>query len=202
MTTERTKQGVEAFPLAWPEGWPRRARLEHSNFKTPFVKARQELFWEVRRMGGKNVILSTNIPLMRDGMPRANYTPSDPAIAVYFSRKGKDVVFACDKYRTVADNIWSIVKTIEALRGIERWGATEMMERAFAGFARLPAKAVETWREVLDFKPQDLVSADRIDERFRSLVKMYHPDSGEIPDTDRFQKIVEARNQARQEMTA
>lgn len=137
-------------------------------------------------MGGRSVVFSSNIPLMRDGMPRANYTPSDPAVAVYFSRKGKDVVFACDKYRTVADNIWAIVKTIEALRGIERWGASEMMDRAFAGFARLPQEAIESWREVLEFRPQDQVSIDIVESRFRSLVKKYHPDVGNEPNAEKF----------------
>jgi hypothetical protein len=173
--------------------------MESSKFDTPFVKARETLFWEVRRMGGKNVILSSNIPLLRDGMPRANYTPSDPGVAVYFKRKDKEVVFACDKYKTVADNIWSIVKTIAALRGIERWGASEMMDRVFTGFARLPEKAVETWRAILEFKPHDQVSLDLVEARFRSLVKMYHPDGG-TPDADRFQKVTEARNQARREL--
>lgn len=200
MTNETTKHGVEAFPLSWPTGWPRRERMEASKFSTPFVKARQELFWEIQRMGGRSVVFSSNIPLMRDGMPRANYTPSDPAVAVYFARKGKDVVFACDKYYSVADNIWAIVKTIEALRGIERWGASEMMDRAFAGFARLPEKAVETWREVLQFKPHDQVSADLVESRFRSLVKTYHPDVGVEPDPDKFQLITEARNRARKEL--
>ena len=180
-SNESTKHGIEAFPLSWPADQPRRERMEHSKFATPFVKARRELFWEIQRMGGRNVVFSSNVPLMRDGLPRANYTPADPAVAVYFSRKGKDVVFACDKYKVVADNIWAIVKTIEALRGIERWGAAEMMDRAFAGFARLPEKAVETWREALEFKPHDQVSLDLVEQRFRSLVKTYHPDGGHTP---------------------
>lgn len=201
MTTEKTKVGIEAFPLSWPEGWPRRKNAETSSFSTPFVKAREHLFWEVQRMGGRAVILSTNIPLLRDGMPRANYRPSDPAVAVYFARKGKDAVFACDKYRTVADNIWAIVKTIEALRGIERWGASEMMERAFSGFARLPDKAVENWRAVLEFKPQDQVTLDLVESRFRQLAKSYHPDMGLNRDPGKFQAINEARQQARAELT-
>ena len=47
--------------------------------------------------------------------------------------------FACDKWRDVYDNIYAIGKTIEALRGIERWGTGDMVEQAFTGFVALPS---------------------------------------------------------------
>src|SRR3546814_19053229 len=49
------------------------------------------------------------------------------------------MTFACDRWDTVRDNVRAIGKTIEAIRGIERWGASDMMERAFSAFEALPA---------------------------------------------------------------
>ncbi len=201
MTTERTKRGIEAFPLSWPEGEPRAERQEHSKFDTGFVKCRNLLFDEIRRMGGAEAIVSTNIPLMRDGQPRANYTPHDTGVAVYFTRKKKSYVFACDKFVRVQDNMLAIAKTIEALRGIERWGASNMMERAFEGFLRLPEKAVETWRAALDFSPDQLINLDIVETRFKSLVRTYH-ESGHNPNRERYEQIVAARAQARKELGA
>jgi hypothetical protein len=198
MTTQR---GIEAYPLCWPQGQQRAARQVLSNFDTGFVKCRELLFAELRRMGASGVIVSTNIPLMRDGQPRANYAPNDTGVAVYFKRKNKDFVFACDKYRVLKDNMLAIAKTIEALRGIERWGAGEMMERAFTGFLRLPDKAIEVWRAVLEFAPEQAVSLDLVEARFKSLIRTYH-EHGTAPDREKYERVVEARNQARKELAA
>jgi hypothetical protein len=76
-------------------------------------------------MGGTGVILSTNIPLRNDGLPYANSRePNDPGVAVYFRYQKRDLCFACDAYTSVRENAYAIAKTVEALRGIERWGAS------------------------------------------------------------------------------
>ena len=60
------------------------------------------------------------------------------------------MVFACDKFRYTRDNIYAVAKTIEALRGIERWGASDMMERAFSGFKALPSEtAGMSWWSII-----------------------------------------------------
>lgn len=48
--------------------------------------------------------------------------------------------FACEKWQDVYGNIYAIGKTIEALRGIERWGTGDMVEQAFTGFVALPPR--------------------------------------------------------------
>ncbi len=191
---------AEAFPLYWPESWPRTKWREDSRFKTGFGAARNFLFAEISRMGGSKPILSTNIPLRNDGLPRANMpNPHDPGVAVYFGYKKHDLVFACDKYRKVMDNVYAIAKTIEAMRGIERWGASDMMERAFTGFKALPEKGSQAWRDVLGISPEQLVTRQVIEDRFRALVKERHPDTG--GDTDKFQQLISAREAARLEIT-
>jgi hypothetical protein len=170
---------AEAYPLYWPERWKRTAYREHSRFKTGFGAARNQLFAELGRMGASKVVLSTNIPLRNDGLPRANMTPDrgDSGVAVYFQRKGKPMVFACDKYRQACDNIYAIAKTVEAMRGIERWGASDMMERAFSGFKALASASSESWRDVLGFG-DEAVTVDRIHAAYKAAARSAHPDAG------------------------
>jgi len=193
----------ESYPLYWPEGWPRHTgQREHGSFKGTQGKVQEELKAEIDRMILGNdarrytataVIISTNIPLRADGLPYANQKPpADPGVAVYFRRKGQHQCFACDKYDTVWKNMRAIQKTIEALRGIERWGSSEMLDRAFTGFAALPAPGKRPWWEVLGLTGTENLAA--IKARFRELAKIHHPDAGGT--ADRFAEINNAYQQA------
>jgi len=197
---------AEAYPLYWPEGWPRTKFRTSSAFKTGFGAAREFLLAEIRRMGGQKAIISTNVPLRNDGLPRANMpNPSDCGVAVYFGYRKHSLVFACDKYNKVTDNVYAIGKTIEAMRGIERWGASDMMERAFTGFKALPEKGSQAWREILGIPAQELVTRQVIEDRFRSLVKERHPDAGPPEEKDAreemFRQLISARESARLEIS-
>jgi hypothetical protein len=169
---------AEAYPLYWPEGQKRSRNPEHSRFKTGFGAARNLLFAELARLGATKIILSTNVPLRNDGLPRANVRPDrgDSGVAVYFRRNGKDLVFANDKFRDVCDNIYAIAKTVDAMRGIERWGSSDMMERAFSGFKALAAQNDRRWGDVLEVKPD--ATREVIDANFKRLLRDKHPDAG------------------------
>jgi hypothetical protein len=146
-------------------------------------------------MGGANVVVSTNLPLFRDGYPIASgMEPKDPGVAVYFQLKGKSMAFACDQYCHVYENIQAIARTIEALRGIERWGASDMMERAFSGFKALRDSPSEDWREVLGFQPRETVTRKMVESRARELVKQHHPDKG--GNRNAFERVMRAREAA------
>jgi hypothetical protein len=133
-------------------------------------------------LGGVDPIVSTNIPLRRDGLPYADRRPpSDKGVAVYFKLKGRQMVFACDRWDGIEDNLHSIELTINALRGIERWGASQMLERAFTGFAALPAKS--EWWEILGFKSGAIASFDQVKEARNRLAQQHHPDKGGNLDT-------------------
>lgn len=174
---------VEAYPLHWPDGWPRAKYPEKSNFKTKFAKARDNLVRELRLMGAKYAVVSTNVPLKRDGLPYANFKAlKDKGVAVYFEYKRKSMTFACDRWDSVTDNVQAIRKTIEALRDIERWGASDMMEKAFSGFEALPPPVGDEWWSVLEVKPSD--SKSIIKDAYREKVKMFHPDNGICPDVE------------------
>ncbi|MBD3609268.1 MAG: J domain-containing protein, partial [Gammaproteobacteria bacterium] len=169
--------------------------------------AQNNLMKEIQRMGGRDPVLSTNIKLRIDGLPYASQRPpEDPGVAVYFTYKKQPMVFACDRWDLVQDNIHAIVKTIEALRGIERWGASDMLERAFSGFAALPSPdqmQAETWRDVLQMGNRlphetDHDVLQEAERNYKLLRSQYHPDRG--GSAVAFQTVNEAIEQARREL--
>ncbi|TKT80028.1 J domain-containing protein [Aquamicrobium sp. LC103] len=189
---------AEAYPLHWPAGWPRTEQPQQSRFDVSFTAARDGLMEQIRLLNGRYPVLSTNIELRRDGLPYSNQrSPEDTGVAVYFERKGKQMVFACDRWKTVKDNMRAIQKTIEAMRGIERWGASDMLERAFSAFEALPAPgatARRSWREVLGFPPSARPDREGIEVAYRSEAKRAHPDAG--GSTEAFTELQQARDEA------
>lgn len=144
---------------------------------------------------------SVDLELRRDGLPYANQRePTDKGVAVYFEWKGQPRVFACDRWDRIKDNIRAQEKTIEAIRGIERWGASDMLERAFTGFTALPAPgAKRSWREVLGFDRTSNPDREGIELAFRSKAKRAHPDAG--GSTEAMAELNAARAEALQEVS-
>lgn len=189
---------TQAYPLHWPENWPRTKRRQSARFHTNFATARDGLLDEVRKLGGRYVVLSTNISLRRDGLPYANQPePIDPGVSIYFEYNKKQMCFACDQWQKVKDNVQAIRLTIQAFRGMERWGASDMMNRAFSAFEALPAPTPESWRDVLECP--DCRYLDDAKEQYRRLRKIHHPDCGGTDDG--FIRIKQAYEQAVQEFS-
>lgn len=191
---------AEAYPLYWPEGRKRAVYRERAKFGASFARARDDIQRECRLLGGKDIILSTNIPLRLDGLPYAGMAqPKDPGAAVYFHYKDQAVCFACDRWQKVEDNLRAIALTIEALRGIARWGTGDMLAAAFRGFQALPApSASRTWREVLGFPPDRTPPAGEIENNYKVLRSKHHPDRG--GDAAQFIAVQRAYQQACAEM--
>jgi hypothetical protein len=172
-----------AFPLYWPEGVKRTppGRRARARFKTMLGAARENLLGELERLGAANKVISTNLPLRPDGLFRIDDRRlEDPGVAVYFIHVGKPRAMACDRWDTLAANIHALALTIEALRGIERWGSSDLVERAFTGFTALPPAAPppEHWMTVLGFHPSSQVGMASVRARFRELALERHPDRG------------------------
>jgi hypothetical protein len=148
-----------------------------------------------------NVIISTNVPLRLDGMPRSDKEPGDPGAAVYWKKNDKQAMrcMAIDRYVRVADNLAAISATLEAMRAIERHGGGTILERAFLGFAALPEKASQHWRETLGVTLAQ-PTLQHIEDRFRTLAQLHHPDKG--GDRNKFEEIVQARDAARMELAS
>lgn len=173
---------TDGYPLSWPAGWPRTERPQWSAFKVTQEQAQQGIMRELGLLGATGVVISSNVPLRKDGLPYANFRqPSDQGISVYFSLKGNQQCIPCDKWRTIAENMRAIELTVAALRGLSRWGAKEMVTAAFAGFKALPAGAtvapqvpVRPWHEVLEVSPT--ASMEIREAAYKSLLKRRHPD--------------------------
>jgi hypothetical protein len=205
---------AEAYPLQWPAGRPRTEswRRERAKFDVTFARARDNIIAEVGRLAGKypdpQIVISTNTALRRDGFPLANQRqPDDMGVAVYFTYKKRQMSFACDRWLKIEHNMQAIAKTIEALRGIARWGTGDMLEAAFTGFTALPPPPaapppapgapprLRHWRDVFG---TGVTTRDQLQDVFRRLASAYHPDRG--GDQAKMAELNAARAQALQEL--
>jgi DnaJ-domain-containing protein 1 len=168
---------IDAYPLLWPIGWPRCQTPEYSRFQTSLAEARSGLKRELDLLGARDVVINSNALLLRNGeiagrQPRL----SDTGVAVYFTLKGEQRCIPCDRWVLLEENIQAIRKTIEALRGIERWGTPGVVAAAFHGFQALPEGGNVSWWRVLEVAPD--ASEMEIEAAYRRLAKKHHPDTG------------------------
>lgn len=206
---------ISRFPLQWPTGWKRIPAGErkdatftrHDNRLT-IGDGLQRVLAELGRMGIPEdfVIVSSNLEQRLDGLPRSGQgNPADPGVAVYWQKGGPRSgnprrCMAIDRYTKAADNLAAIAATLEAMRAIERHGGAAILDRAFTGFAALPAPAAgqRDWWTVLDIPrtstPEEIRKAHRI------LAAIHHPDrSGGDGTHERMAELNKARDQALQE---
>lgn len=193
---------ADRYPLYWPESWPRtepHRREFTGRYKVALTQARDDLVSSLKLIGATDVVLSTNIPIRRDGLPRMDMPePTDPGVAAYWVEghgdKAKNRVIACDHWRKVRDNMRAVGLAVEALRALKRSGATQVAERAFTGLTALAAaNPGRDWRAVLGFnggKP----TTEAINAAYRALALKRHPDHGGT--AAELAELIEARNQA------
>jgi hypothetical protein len=189
------------FPLAWPLGWARTpaGRRQRAAFRKstttmvatgPVGQTRREtrdrpltvaealtrLAGELARLGATHELLSTNIPIRLDGLPRSGLAePADPGVAAYFRLKGQPRCLACDRWDRTADNIAAVAQHIDALRRIDRYGVGTL-DQVFAGYAALAPAAEADWWYVLGIRPT--ATLVEVEEAYRRLAKERHPDAG------------------------
>lgn len=135
---------MQSYPLDWPPAWPRCKWVQDARFgKRSLPQAVSNLMHELSLLGAKSIVISTNLALRKsDGLPKSGQCqPMDRGAAVYFELKKKPQCIPCDRWKKIEDNIWAISLSIGALRGLNRWGAKEMVDAAFTGFKALPETA-------------------------------------------------------------
>lgn len=204
------EQPISRFPLQWPPGWKRTpyglrkyGRFKRDGRDMTVTDGVGRVRAELERLGvhDDDVIVSTNVRIRLDGFPRSGEPkPQDPGVCVYWQKSGKDPMrcMAVDRYTEVADNLAAIAATLEAMRAIERHGGAAILDRAFTGFAALPAPAAgqRDWWTVLEL-PRN-ANADQVQEAYRSLARLHHPDRP--GGTDKVMaELNKARDQALQE---
>lgn len=193
---------IEAYPLQWPFGWPRRSSGDrvrgrfskgeriHTAGGSTYNRQRSVTVSDgVRRVREQlrmfgilddDIVISSNIPLRLDGLPRNEARePDDPGVAAYWQYpdgSGRRCI-AIDTYLTAADNLAAIAATLDAMRSIERHGGAEILDRAFTGFAALPAPdAARPWHVVLGVAAHEATDAVRM--AYRRAASAAHPDKG------------------------
>jgi hypothetical protein len=194
---------IQSFPLQWPLGWKRTLHPGESKFKRDKTidSTCREIMHQLSLMRGSSVIvISTNIPTRKDGMPYSSYkAPVDKGAAVYFNLKGSPHVLACDKWNSIEHNLWAIAKHIESLRDQERWGVGNL-EQAFAGFKALPQNTSDNystpWWEILGYKSswEAINDGDYILVKYYKLAKQLHPDAG--GSEEKMQELNRAKEEA------
>lgn len=220
---------TEAYPLHWPAGWKRTAahtrqrgrfHLKHEKSRS-FTDAQGKVStstWQVKgdltipaamrrlndeldRLGARDVVVSSNVELRRDGQPRSDRRqPDDPGVAVYFTLAKKQRVLACDKWNRVPDNIAAVAGHIDAIRRQERYGVGTL-DQAFAGYAALPppgGHAKRPWHAVLGLDGG--AELGEAEAAYREMAKRHHPDLG--GDTAMFTEITTAIREARETLAA
>lgn len=212
-------EAISAYPLQWPAGWDRcdeacrvGARFSkkgsnsygyQTNKKLSVADAVSRVLESLERMGvdtWNDTVISTDLKLRLDGLPRSNQVmPDDPGACVYWvTAFGERRCMAIDRYDRIADNLAAIAATLEAMRAIERHGGAEILDRAFTGFVALPAPEADPWWSVLGFhdEAEALFQGD-YEIRAKKLMQRHHPDK-EDGDEWRFKQIVKARDKGRE----
>jgi hypothetical protein len=109
--------------------------------------------------------------------------------------------FACDRWRTIEENLRAIYKSIEAIRGLERWGSKSFVDAAFTGFSALPApgrQARRHWRQVLGIDANDAPTRNDVEAAYRAAAKRAHPDLG--GSSEAMAEVNQARTEALEEI--
>lgn len=174
---------IESHPLQWPIGYPRAANPSRHPYlkKTKtFGYERDELLRQLKLLGARDSIISSNVPLRQDGIPYANFerrSISDKGIAVYFTFNKEQKVIACDAWDSFEVNLRALWKTVEDMRSLERNGCSQIISQVFTGFKAIPEQtSAKQWWETLGVpktaSKQDITAA------YRNLAKIHHSDAG------------------------
>ena len=185
---------ISRYPLQWPTGWKRtdsalrrRAQFRNPGQRSSYYQqvttaeglARVQDVLRKMGVGDGEVVISTNMPTRLDGLPRSNLPePADPGVAVYWQAGKQRRCMAIDEYTAVGANLAAVAATLEALRAIERHGGAAILDRAFLGFAALPAPAstARHWRVVLGVPLGSVPHLEDVRRSYRELAARHHPD--------------------------
>jgi len=165
-----------AYPLTWPDGFPRAPRREKGQFRTTLPGALKNVRDSLRLFGSDSgraitdVVLSSNVTLGEE-------RPKDPGVAVWFVRDGEQRCIPVDRYDTPAANLQAIHHVLEARRVELRHGTLALMRATFRGFvARLPGPSARPWHQVLSVAAD--ASVDEIRAAYKRLARERHSDHG------------------------
>jgi hypothetical protein len=183
-----------AYPLAWPDEWPRTKYPASSKFNTSLSAALENVRSSLSKFAkdsGKQVtdiLISSNVTL-------GDQHPRDAGVAIYFTWDELATCIAVDRYTKVEDNLQAIHHVIEAERTKLRHGGLNLVRAAFRGYAKLPPPQKQTaqpWNMILGV-PEN-APLDAIESAYKRLRSSTHPDKGGSPEA--FNNVQRAYDQA------
>ena len=132
----------------------------------------------------------------RDGTLSARAIPTSPAIRVCFDARPSlgSMMYPADRYQTWQANVRAVALTLEALRAVDRWGATSRGEqyRGWTAIAARPAdmsreqaaEFIAHWSGLVVTQQAILRDEQTRSAAYRAAAKRAHPDvTGDDGDT-------------------
>jgi len=184
-----------------PQPWTRPAtpktQRKHGTFRTNYSTTLAKLQRELEKVGATEILFECSFhanQIRLDGWPKANQSPVYNGIAVSFNHPeiGR-VEYATDRYFLWTDNLHAIVLTLEALRGVERWGVVASGQQ-YTGFKAITAGNGEGKRGAATWIAKLLTEVAETQKTFRDVLlepdgesrrkliatarKKAHPDTG------------------------
>ena len=174
--------------------WPSDGReyYQPCRFKAPYLKTLDDLDRELQSIAVTRAVIEMDLQerdIRIDGWPRANATPDSPRVRLCFDHpEVGPLQYPCDIYESWRDNLRGIVKTLEAQRAMDRYGATRLNQQ-YSGWKALPGEVAPTfntpmaaaqWLSDVCGLNDDLImdSREALKNAKRMAAKKLHPDTG------------------------
>jgi hypothetical protein len=186
-------------PQPWTRPTTPMTMRRHARFRTTYARTLQKLQDELEKIGATEILFECSFAsnqIRLDGWPKANQAPQYNGIAVSFNHpKVGRVEYVTDRYFLWTDNLHAIALTLEALRGVERWGVVASGQQ-YTGFKALEAggngstgrRGAAVWiakllrEDPVQQKPivDTLLGGPAVDQTrlIRDARKHAHPDTG------------------------
>ncbi len=185
-------------------------RRQPSRFTAKWPETESLLLAEVQHLAGRNLVVEVDVregDLRNDGRLRANARATSPAVVVAFdTRDHGPMLHRCDTLTvSYADqgpawqhNVRAIAKTLEALRAVGRYGATETGQqyqgfKAIGGGTPLPGPTPMSRDAAAELLRGYATAGADLSTAHRRAIRATHPDTGgRREDFDRVQQAARA----------
>lgn len=180
--------------------WLNPGKREGSRFTAGWSQTLDLLVREVEMLEGRNLVIGIDAQegdFKRNGELYARAKLPTPAVEVAFESKYGPLLYRCDRYDTTPwhnkmelwqHNVRAVALTLEALRAVDRYGATATGQQ-YTGFkaigsGRAAESAPMSYQEAYDFLKSEeatgIVGGEGLTLRmaWKLAARMHHPDYG------------------------